>query len=107
MLKGTLPFNELPSKKQLYGNESFHLTPHKATNSKDQFFVVRPSTTKGFTYQIEGIVGMGDANYRYKELQINKGVIKNAKYLYYTRDVAKMSSKQQEAIKEWAVDGRV
>ncbi len=102
-----LPYRKIPIKCKVYGDVSFHLKPLSPLNANIFFFVLRPSNTKDYAYQIEGVLSMGDDNYKKSREEITSGLYEEVKYHYYQDDIAKMDKEQHDAILEWAVDGGI
>lgn len=106
MGKGTIATNQPPAKKLLYGDDNFYLRPiyrGEVKGKEEYFFVLRPSQTQGYLFEIEGEFGIGSTTNVRKDIE--KGEYKNTKYYYYKFDIDKMSEVQKKAITEWAIDG--
>lgn len=71
MGKGTIPTNQLPKKKMIYGNASFHLRPiHLA--DEVYFFALRPCHDEDdYDFVIEGEFAQGKASLDWEKTSLS------------------------------------
>lgn len=106
MGKGTIAINQPPAKKLLYGDDNFYLRPiyrGEVKGKEEYFFVLRPSQTQGYLFEIEGEFGIGSTTNVRRDIQ--KGEYNNTKYYYYKFEVDKMNVEQKRVIFDWAING--